>query len=454
MADRDPFDLPGDRNDDDPNPLAEFMAQFGIRPGPDGTFDVEQLMGHLQQAMAQFQAHMQSFGGGADGGLNWAFTKDIARKVTAGAGPDPSPTAADVAAVRDAVSLADLWLDPQVSFGQIATPPAAWSRAEWVEQTIATWQQLVSPVTTSMASAISGLMGRQSAELAGMAPMVEPMMRAASAGMLSAQIGQALGNLSTDVVSVTDIAFPLTGRPVVALLPANVARFADGLDQSVEDVRLYLALRETARQRLFAHVGWLGPQLLALIEHYARGISIDASAIEEALESQMTGEMTAEAIEEIGTTVAGKLFEPVLTAEQRQILERLETLVALVEGWVDDVVTQTTAALMPDSSALLETVRRRRASGGPAETALKMLLNLELRPRRVRDAANVWAALRAAQGVEGRDAAWAHPDLVPTTADLDDPLGYAERGRPEDRTAGSDDLDDQLRRLLDEEGGR
>ena len=101
MADRDPFDLPGDRNDDDPNPLAEFMAQFGIRPGPDGTFDVEQLMGHLQQAMAQFQAHMQSFGGGADGGLNWAFTKDIARKVTAGAGPDPSPTAADVAAVRE-----------------------------------------------------------------------------------------------------------------------------------------------------------------------------------------------------------------------------------------------------------------------------------------------------------------------------------------------------------------
>ena len=451
MADRDPFDAPGDRGDD-PNPLAEFMAQFGIRPGPDGTFDLEQLMGHLQQAMNQFQAHMQSFGGSGDGGLNWAFTKDIARKVTASSGPDPSPTAADAAAVRDAVSLADLWLDPQMTFGQVSTPPAAWSRAEWVEQTIGTWQQLVSPVTTSMASAISGLMGRQAEELAGMAPMVEPMMRAASAGMLSAQIGQALGSLSTEVVSVTDIAFPLTARPVVALLPANVARFADGLDQSVDDVRLYLALRETARQRLFAHVGWLGPQLLALIEHYARGISIDATAIEEALESQLSGEMTPEAIERIGNTVAGKLFEPVLTTEQKEILERLETLVALVEGWVDDVVTQTTAAMMPGASALLETVRRRRASGGPAETALKMLINLELRPRRVRDAANVWAALRTERGVEGRDAAWAHPDLVPTTADLDDPLGYAERGHPDDR-AGTDDLDDQLRRLLDEEGG-
>ena len=76
----------------------------------------------------------------------------------------------------------------------------------------------------------------------------------------------------------------MTKKPIVALLPDNVAKFGDGLEQSDADVRLYLALRETARQRLFASVGWLGPQLLALVEHYARGISIDAHAIEEALD--------------------------------------------------------------------------------------------------------------------------------------------------------------------------
>lgn len=451
-SDRDPFDP--DRSGDQENPLAQFMAQFGITPGADGNFDMDGLMGKLQQAMTQFTSQMASFGGGAGtDGLNWTFTRDVARKVTAAQGTDPSPSASEVAAVRDAVGLADLWLDQQTAFGRIATPAAAWSRAEWVEQTFDVWRSLTSPVASSFSAAITGLLTKQSEELGGLQPMLEPLMRAASSGMLSAQLGQALGLLSTDVVSACDISFPLTKKPIVALLPDNVAKFGDGLEQSDADVRLYLALRETARQRLFASVGWLGPQLLALVEHYARGISIDAHAIEEALESQMSGQMTAEDLESLGSTLSSKLFEPVQTAEQTEILGRLENLVALVEGWVDDVVSVTTAGLMPGASALLESVRRRRASGGPAEAALKALLNLELRPRRVRDAANLWAALRTAQGYEARDAAWAHPDLIPTAADLDDPLGYVERGRPAVApTDGVDDLDAQLARLLDEEG--
>ena len=62
---------------------------------------------------------------------------------------------------------------------------------------------------------------------------------------------------------------------------------------------------------------------------------------------------------------------------------------------MDDVVG-TTADLMPQANSLLEMVRRRRAAGG-LENALKMLLNLELRPRRSQDAANLWAAVRTAR---------------------------------------------------------
>lgn len=449
-SDRNPFE-DGDHPDDENNPLADFMAQFGIRPGPDGQFDLSQLMGTLQQAMTQFSAHMASFGGGGqDGPLNWAFTKDIARKITATQGPDPSPTAADQQAVRDAVGLADLWLDRSTTFDRVPARAVAWSRAEWVENTFAVWQKLVSPIATSLSGSIGGLMGGQTEQMGGMAPMMEPLMRTASAGMLSAQIGQALGQLSTDVVSVSDISIPLTERATVALLPTNLAQFGDGLDQDAGDIRLYLALRESARQRLFASVGWLGPQLLALIEHYAQGIAIDASAIEEAFESQLSGEMGPGDIEDLGNAVAGKLFEPVLTPEQKEILDRLETLVALVEGWVDDVVSDTTSTMMPQAAALLETLRRRRAAGGAAETALKSLLNLELRPRRVRDAANLWAAVRATRGIEARDAAWSHPDMVPSAADLDDPLGYVESGSAETEP---DDLDAQLAQLLAEEGG-
>lgn len=437
----------------EPNPMEEFLRQFGITPGPDGTFDMNQLMGPLQQAMQQFSRQMAAAGAGGDG-LNWAFIKDIARKSVAATGPDPSPSASEAVAIRDTVALADLWLDDQMAFDRISAPAATWSRAEWVERTMATWEQLAGSVSSSLADAIGALMrrGAQEPEVAGMATMFEPMMKMAATGMLSAQVGQGIGQLATDVLSGSDLGFPLTDKPVIALLPANIARFADGLDVPIADVRLYLALREAARQRLFAHVPWLGPQMLALIEHYARDIAIDGDAFEEAMEAQLSGGLTPERLEEFGQQMAGRLFRPALTPEQQEILGRLETLVAIVEGWVDDVVAQTTTTLMPSADALLETVRRRRASAGPSEIALKTLLNLELRPRRVRDAANVWAALRSAKGIEARDAVWAHPDLVPTGADLDDPLGFAEHGHV--AHPGGDDLDAQLAQLIAEERGR
>ena len=132
-------------------------------------------------------------------------------------------------------------------------------------------------------------------------------------------------------------------------------------------------------------------------------------------------------VESLQEALNGGIFEPENTPDQRVALDRLETTLALAEGWVDDVVGQATAERMPNATALRETMRRRRATGGPAEETFAALVGLELRPRRLRDAATLWGALRAAEGAAARDAVWEHPDLVPTAADLDDPLAFAER---------------------------
>ena len=448
----DSFDegLPEEPRTPEEEALLRFLSQFGISPGPDGRVDLEELVARAQSMMAAFSSQLAGFGASDSGsGVNWSFTKDVARKVTAATGPDPTPSAQDWTAVRAASELADLWLD-EVSFPPLTPPPAAWSRAEWVENTFETWQQLIRPVVTALTTTLGELLAEQGAgdPTAG---MLQPMVRTAAAGMFAAQVGQSLGRLSVEVVSCGDIGLPLTPRPAVALLPANIAAFGEGLSVSSSDVLLFLALRETARQRLFGAVGWLGPQLLALVEHYARGIAIDASALEQAIESQLSGAMTPQEIEAAGQAVAGSLFAPQVTPEQREVLGRLETLLALVEGWVDEVVEQATRGRMPAAVQLTETLRRRRAAGGPAEAALKALVGLELRPRRTRDAANLWAATRAARGAAERDAAWAHPDLIPTAADLDDPLGYAELGH---QPPAADDRDAQLARLLEEETGQ
>jgi putative hydrolase len=413
--------------------------------------DMNALAAQLQSAFAMLGGAGSMFAGGmpdTGSGVNWEVTKDTARKTAASLGPDPSPDSGQQRAVVEAVSLAELWLDQATTFPRVSATVAAWSRAEWIEQTLPVWRRLVEPVAAHIADAMEGALSLGGEEagavpgMAGMERMLRPMLRTSGASMFGLQLGQGLGQLATEVVGATDIGLPLSEPGHVALLPTNVAAFGKGLEQSGSDVTLYLALRECARQRLFAAAGWLRELVLALVEQYAAGITIDTSALEQAI-----GQLDPANLAEISSTLEGTLFAPQQTAEQKAVLERLETMLALVEGWVDEVVGQATEQRMPAASALAETVRRARATGGPAEATFATLVGLELRPRRMRDAANLWAALRDARGTDGRDAVWSHPDLVPTSADLDDPIGFASAER--DDQSGDEDFDAALAELLD-----
>ena len=59
----------------------------------------------------------------------------------------------------------------------------------------------------------------------------------------------------------------------------------------------------------------------------------------------------------------------------------------------------------------------------------------------------MWSQLREERGIEGRDAVWEHPDLMPTSKDLDDPQGFSKRR--ELLEASDSDVDAALQRLLD-----
>ncbi|MCB0923994.1 MAG: zinc-dependent metalloprotease, partial [Mycobacterium sp.] len=100
---------------------------------------------------------------------------------------------------------------------------------------------------------------------------------------------------------------------------------------------------------------------------------------------------------------------------------------ALVEGWVATVVAAALGERIPGTTALSEMLRRRRATGGPAEQTFATLVGLELRPRKMREAAALWERLTTAAGIDARDAVWQHPDLLPTTGDLDDSAGFIDR---------------------------
>ncbi|WP_436786638.1 zinc-dependent metalloprotease [Yinghuangia sp. YIM S10712] len=377
------------------------------------------------------------------GPVNWDLAHDIARQTVAQKGGDTSVGTVDRTAVEEAVRLAELWLDEATPLPSGASTTLAWSRAEWIEATLPQWKELVEPLATRVVSAMGDMMPAEMQQMAG--PLIG-MMRGMGGAMFGAQVGQALGALAGEVVGSADIGLPIGPAGRAALLPANLAAFGSGLGLPQDEVRLYLALREAAHQRLFAHVPWLRQHLFGAVDAYARGIKVDMSRLEEA--AGRIDPTNPEALQEAFTQ---GLFEPEETPEQKAALARLETALALVEGWVDAVVHAAAAPRLPSAAALRETLRRRRASGGPAEQTFATLVGLELRPRRLRDASRLWASLADARGADGRDALWAHPDMLPTAADLDDPDGFVHREEL-DLSGLTAQMDADLEKLEEERG--
>lgn len=407
--------------------------------GPLGGMGPQGPVGDPQQfaeALRRF-ADLMSWQGGP---VNWDLAKNIARQTVAAKG-DASVLDVDRDKVVSALRLADLWLEEATEFPSGIGKAEAWSRAEWVEATLPVWSKLCDPIAGRAVEAMSGLLSADPAELAADLPPemsamlgglggfggLTEMMRRLGGMMVGGQTGAAVGGLADEVVSSTDIGLPLGPAGTAALLPAGVAAFGAGLSVDADEVRLFLALREAAHHRLFAHVPWLRSRLLGAVEDYARGITVDASALRDAM--PQIDPSNPEALNELLSGGAG-MFQPEDTPEQKAALARLETVLALVEGWVATVVAAAAADRLPQANALAEAIRRRRATGGPAERTFATLVGLELRPRRLREAGAIWQGLTTERGIAGRDAIWAHPDLLPTAEDFDDPDGFV-RGRPE-----------------------
>ncbi|HEY5514787.1 MAG TPA: zinc-dependent metalloprotease [Pengzhenrongella sp.] len=409
----------------------------------------------LDQVLGQVQRMLAASG---EGPVNWDVAHDVARQAAVAEG-DPSLTPGQVRTATEALSVAELWLDVATDLPPAGGAARAWSRSEWIEHTLPAWRALAEPVAGSLSAALVGALADQLPHdrddgpdlpgAAGAGRVIDPaqLMRQLGSAVFGMQVGQAAGTLSREVFGATDIGIPLLREPTTVLVPTNVAAFAEGLDAPVEEVRLFLAVREAAHARLFTHVAWLRGHLLGIVDAYARGITIDIDSLEEAVRSIDPTDAAA-----LQGALSGGVFAPQATPEQQANLLRLETALALVEGWVDEVTTVATLPHLPHAVPLREMIGRRRAAGGPAEQIFATLVGLELRPRRSRDAATLWAEITRTGGPAARDAVWGHPDLLPTTEDLDDPTGFTAR-----RTAAADEQADVDRALAeifgDEPGG-
>ncbi|WP_257639519.1 zinc-dependent metalloprotease [Alloscardovia macacae] len=411
--------------------LPEYMRDQLLREGRKGLPNPREIQSLMQAFTESGMNSLNDMKNALDSGpINRRLAKNIAQQRAREGEKITVVSSALASRVRSAASETNLWLDSATSLLPSRQPMSVYTRNEWVEATLPAWIDFATPIASSMNTALSevfeerfgamGMDGEVSGLFAGPVniplpdDMKDPSKLMAVLGNTSyaMQFGSAAGSLAQEVRGTFDQVIALTKNESGGIVPENVTEYAKKLDIDENEVLSYLTLVENAHARLFHNVPWLMPQFSALISKYARSISIDLDAMEQQLrEAQaMNPESIAGAVNLKNVGVSD-------TPEQREALRKLETLLALVEGWVDCVVWRAGVAYLPHIDQLREMLRRERVTGGAAARSFETLVGLSLHPRKLREASDMWETLTVAEGEDGRDAHWQHPDALPVLAD-------------------------------------
>ena len=405
---------------------------------------------------------------------------------------DESPSASDIASGLEALAVAQLWLDPKTDFTAPLAPAQIWSRSQWIDETLVGWCEVVAPLAESLSGAVSGAIsglatgafgdafgdslggafgGMQGDEpenqngnplnsfgfgpainsentgstennssnlnpMAGIFNQMSNAMRAFGGVIFATQVGEAIETPAGSATGGADIGIPLLIKNRPALIAANCNSWGAELGIPEAELRYYLALREVAGVRLFNNVPWLREYITASIKSYSAGIKVNIEKIQEG----MSGIAGTSGLDGIGTSpealneaIANGLFTTDETPSQKSALHRLETIAALIEGWIDEVSASAALEHLPSLPALRESARRGRATGGPMQKAFAALIGLEISPRSSRDAATFFNYIATNESISQRDELWSSPELLPTIEEISNPSEFRKgRSAPDD----------------------
>ncbi|MFD0705202.1 zinc-dependent metalloprotease [Alloscardovia venturai] len=444
--------------------LPDFVREQLLRDGAQGLPNPHEVQSLMQAFTESGMNTVSDIRNTLDEGpINRRLAKSLAQQRAREGETIRVITATQADKVRAAASETNLWLDSVTNFDPPTSPMSAYTRAEWVEATLPAWIDFATPVAASMNNAMGQVFAERfgdahvDGEVAGLfaGPVNIPLpddlkdpsklMSVLGNTSYAMQFGSAAGSLSHEVRGTFDQAIALTSNPAGGIVIENVVEYAKALEISEDEALRYQTLVESAHARLFTNVPWLMPRFKALISKYARSISIDLDAMEQELRDaqMMNPESIASAVNLSKVGMAD-------TPEQQEALRSLETLLALVEGWVDCIVWRAGMPYLPHIDQLREMQRRERVSGGAAERSFEALLGLDMHPKKMREASDMWETLTIAEEASGRDLHWSHPDSLPVLAD--DVMRKLAQADTAKESAPSIDWDSELAQLLDFDG--
>src|SRR3954447_11617472 len=342
--------------------------------------------------------------------VDWSLARQLARlAANAGSAPPPLPDAD----FPQLVAQAEQHLREYTGLTPVNGIPAPETvgRAEWAEVNVESLGGLLDPVTDRLGSRFDG---------AG--PFAGPL-RSAAGATVAAECGLVLGYMSQRVLGQYELSLLEPERPPRLLfVEPNLARAVRDLEIDADSFLRWIVLHEVTHVLQFSGVPWLREHMGARMREYLATVEV---RIERGAAGGLPSMPDMRALVE--RFREGGLVALVQTREQRDIFDRIQAVMSVIEGYSEHVMDAVGEKVLPAYEGLREAMERRRRSRSAPERVLQRMLGLDLKMRQYEQGKRFCDAVASRHGVAMLNRVWESPGAIPTLAEIEDPEAWVAR---------------------------
>ncbi len=297
--------------------------------------------------------------------------------------------------------------------GQVAVV----DRPGWIRANVDGFRVVLEPLVERMAER-------------GKVPQAGSVITAVGSRVTGMQAGLILAYLAGRVLGQYELFLPpdpdAPGRDAPAgrltLVAPNIVMVERELDVNPHDFRRWVCLHEETHRTQFTSVPWLRPYVQEQMADFLLASDLDPASILDRLRA------AADAV--AGAVRGGEgesLIEAIQTPRQREILDRMTSVMTLVEGHGDYVMDAVGPAVVPSVAEIRAKFSARRGSAGRMEQAIRRILGIDLKMKQYEQGSKFVRAVVDEAGMATFNKVWTSPETLPTRSELEDPRSWLER---------------------------
>jgi len=289
--------------------------------------------------------------------------------------------------------------------------PEGIGRKEWISSNITAMRALLDPILERAGE--------------GMGPL-KPAMQIATGLALSGEVGVVLGYLAQRVLGQYELVLldeAVEDRPprLLFVMP-NLGQAVQAFAAEEQEFMTWVALHEVTHAVQFAGVPWLHSHVAGLIKELLKSAEL---RIEGPRKLRMP---TGDELKRIGRALkSGDFISLVTTDAERATLDRVQAVMAVIEGHAEHVMDAVAPDLLPSLPKLREALDNRRKSQSTLQRMLARLLGLEMKLKQYERGKFFCDAVVEARGAEALKHVFSSPEALPTLEEIENPEAWIAR---------------------------